>query len=99
MANGFEIAGSVLNAAGAIWLLMDGLRIRYNIRAEAGAKELQGILESVGAGKVLTDKKGNSLDSDEALKLWFASYTLAWNRIGLGLILAGFILDLIGKVI
>ena len=99
MANGFEIAGSCFNALGAIWLLADGLRVRHNIRAEAGAKELQGILEAVDAGKVLTDKKGNSLDSDEALKLWFASYTLAWNQIGLGLILIGFVLDLIGKVI
>jgi len=98
MSNGFEIAGSCFNAAGAVWLLIDALRIRQTIQAEQGATRLREILSKVGGGDVLEDKKGNRLDSESAFRLWFASRTIAWNLVALGLISAGFILDLIGKL-
>src|SRR4029077_9346070 len=99
MRNGFEIAGSVLNASGAIWLLIDTLRTRSNLQVEGGASKLRDILKSFGKENVLTDPKtGKALKSDEALRQWFASYTIAWNGAGLLLIILGFVLDLIGKV-
>jgi hypothetical protein len=98
MSNGFEIAGSCLNAAGAIWLLVDAVRIRRNIRAEDAATQLREILNGTGAGKILTDKKGNQLDSDKALRLWFSAHTIAWNWVALGIVSLGFVFDLYGKL-
>jgi len=97
VSNGYEIAGSVLNASDALWLLIDAMRIRRTIRAESGAARLQEILKQVGAGDVLRDRKGRPLNSEKALRLWFAARTIAWNWVALGLILMGFILDLWGK--
>jgi len=99
MSNKLEIAGSCFNAAGALWLLVDALRIRYTITAEEGASRLREILESSGKGDVLTDTKGKQLNSEKALRLWFASRTIAWNWTALALVLLGFILDLWGKII
>lgn len=98
MANGFEIAGSCLTATGAIWLLIDALSIRSRIKSEAGATRLREILEKTGAGDVLKDKRGIPLNSEKALRLWFAERSITWNWIALAFISAGFVLDLIGKL-
>jgi hypothetical protein len=98
MSNSFEILGSCFNAAGAFWLLIDAFRIRQTIHAEHGAAKLRDILNKVGAGDVLTDKEGKPLDSEKALRLWFASRTIAWNWVALALVSLGFALDLIGKL-
>jgi hypothetical protein len=98
MSNNFEILGSCFNAAGGLWLLWDALRARRTIREEQGATRLRDILNKVGSGDILKDKKGNSLDSEKALRLWFVSRTIAWNWIALALISTGFVLDLIGKL-
>ena len=45
MSNGFEISGSIVTLAGAIWLSIDALSIRRHIMAEAGASKLLEILE------------------------------------------------------
>jgi hypothetical protein len=98
MSNGFEIAGACFTTAGGLWLLVDALRIRHTVRAEEGASRLREILDRVGAGDILKDGKGNPLNSEKALRLWFAARTIAWNWIALALITAGFVLDLIGKI-
>jgi hypothetical protein len=99
MSNKLEILGSCFNAAGALWLLVDALRIRGTIRAEQGASRLQEILAHIGKGDVLTDSKGRPLNSDKALRLWFASRVIMWNWVALALVLVGFALDLCGKLI
>jgi hypothetical protein len=98
MSNGFEIAGSCVTLFGTVWLSIDAFLIRRHIRSEAGASKLLEILKNSGAGKVLTDTKGKPLDSEEALHLWFATRTIAWNWIALSVIAGGFVLDLIGKL-
>jgi hypothetical protein len=98
MHSGFEIAGSCLTLAGSVWLSIDAFLIRRNIRSEEGAARLGEILTSVGLGTVLKNDDGRPLDSRKALRLWFASRTIAWNWMALGLVAAGFLLDLIGKL-
>ena len=98
MRNCFEISGSVTTFIGAAWLLIDALRIRGHIRSESGASELLRILNKAGASNAITDEKGNPLNSDKDLQLWFAARTITWNWIALGLMAGGFLLDFIGKL-
>jgi hypothetical protein len=99
MHNGLEIAGSIISFAGAGWLSIDSLRVRQHVRSEAGAMKLLTRLKRAGMEKLLTDAEGKPLNSEQALRLWFAAGTLAWNWIGLVLITAGFGLELVGKFI
>jgi len=99
MHNGLEIAGSIISFAGAGWLAIDSLRLRQHIRTEAGAMRLLARLKRAGLEKVLTDTEGKPLSSEQALRLWFAASTLAWNWVGLVLITLGFGLDLAGRLI
>ena len=59
MSNGFEIAGSAVTLAGAIWLSIDAILARRNIKTEAGANRLQEILTKHGLGRVLLGKPGD----------------------------------------
>lgn len=99
MHNGLEIAGSIISFVGAGWLAIDSLRLRQHIRTEAGAMKLLARLKRAGLEKILTDAEGTPLSSEQALRLWFAAGTLAWNWIGLALVTLGFGLDLLGKII
>ncbi|HEY6347937.1 MAG TPA: hypothetical protein VI636_00880 [Candidatus Angelobacter sp.] len=97
MSNRWEIAGSCMTVLGAGWLSVEAFLIRNRIREEAGAAELLEIVKKANAEEVLTTKDGRTLKSQEALRLWLAGRTIAWNWVGLGLIAIGFVLDLIGK--
>jgi hypothetical protein len=99
MHNGLEIAGSIISFAGAGWLAIDTLRLRNHIRSEAGALKLLARLKRAGMEKLLTDAEGKPLNSEQALRLWFAASTLAWNWVGLVLITIGFGLELVGRLI
>ena len=96
---GFEIAGSSVTFIGTVWLAIDALRARKHVRSQEGAKALSEIMRNAGVVGSLKDKKGNSLDSDQALNLWFAKRTVTWNWIALIIIAIGFMLDIIGKII
>lgn len=99
MTNCFEIAGSAITFGGAVWLSIDAFLIRKRIRSEAGSQELLNILKNADASKILTDQKtGKPLNSEKSLQQWFATRTIAWNWIALGIIAIGFLLDLIGKL-
>ena len=99
MHNGLEIAGSIISFAGAGWLSIDSLRLRQHIRTEAGAMKLLPRLKRAGMEKILTDAEGKPLNSEEALRLWFAASTVTWNWAGFVLITVGFGLDLAGRLI
>lgn len=98
MSNGFEIAGSIASFLGTAWLTADAISVRRNIRSESGANRLHEILDAHKKGSLLKDERGKDLNSEEALRLWFADRTLAWNWIGLAVIAFGFALDLVGKL-
>jgi hypothetical protein len=93
MSSGLEIAGSCLTFVGGVWLSIDAFLARKHIRSESGASKLLEILKSTGAAELLKDKQGKPLNSEEALRLWFARRTIAWNWIALVIIAVGFLLD------
>src|SRR5438270_1599234 len=95
----FEIAGSCVTLGGTIWLSVDALRARKRVRSQGGAKTLSEIMKNAGTQGSLKDEHGNSLDSDQALSLWFAKRTVTWNWIALVVMAVGFVLDIIGKII
>jgi hypothetical protein len=93
-----EIAGSSLTVIGGVLLLIDGIRIRQNIRSEEGALKLLEIMREAHATGVVKDNKGEPLNSAEAIRLWFAAHAIALNSWALLLVVLGFISDLIGKI-
>jgi len=99
MAPCLEISSSLVAFVGGALLTRESLRVRGRIRAESGLERLRQILEAERAGGVLTDKDGKSLDSKEALQLWFAERTVRYSWVGFILVSLGFILDLIAKLI
>jgi len=99
MAPCIEIASSLVAFAGAAFLTYESLVVRRRIRAQSGLERLRDILNKEGAGKVLTGKHGESLDSTEALQLWFAERTVRYSWVGFILVSLGFVLDLVAKLI
>lgn len=98
MAKPLEILVSALNFAGAAILCLDALRIRRNLKEKAGAEKLVQYMRSVGQSKLLTDERGNPLDSERAVDDWLAGRTLRLGWFGFVLIAIGFLLDLIIKL-
>lgn len=93
-----EIVGSSLTVVGGVLLLVDGIRIRQNIRSEEGAVQFLEIMKAANAADVVKDEEGNPLNSKEKIRLWFAAHTAVLNWWALVLIVLGFIFDLIGKI-
>ena len=93
-----DLVVSILNFTGAACLCADALRVKQRLQERRGADRFRQILEKQGAASILKDKKGNPLDSDQALSLWFAERSLKRSWIGFSLLAGGFFIDLVSKL-
>lgn len=89
---------SLLTLLGGLALSVEALLVRRKIQTEAGAQRLFQIMEAHKAGEALVDPKGGKpLNTEKALRLWFAEHSLRWSWLGFVLLTSGFLLDLIAK--
>jgi hypothetical protein len=91
------LLGSILTFSGGGILSLDALRAPRRIREMSGANQFLRILKAFGRGQSLNDKEGNTLDSSDALALWFAARSRWWARAGFLLMTAGFLCDILER--
>jgi hypothetical protein len=93
-----ELLGSMLTFAGGFVLTLDALMVRRRILSESGIQDLLNRWEQAGEANTFT-YKGRPLNEQINLQLFLAEKTLIRSRVGLGLVTAGFLLDLVGKLV
>ena len=92
-----DVLSSILNFAGGVILTWDALSVR-KIQVEAGSRHLQEGLAEAGLGDLLTFK-GRSVRDETTFQLWASRRSRLWALIGLLVMTAGFLLDILAKTL
>jgi hypothetical protein len=94
-----DAVASLLNFGAAVFLALDALSAqRRSLIREGTEKFLKG-LKSIGETGAVVDQAGNPLKDAQSFEKWLNGRTTKIARIGFGLLLAGFGLDLYSKLI
>jgi hypothetical protein len=94
------IVGSGLTFSGGVVLSLEAFFLKRRIKAEAGANRLLRIMKSHGSENVITDEKtGKPLNTEKALRMWFAERSLKYSWIGFSLLAFGFLFDFVSRLV
>lgn len=99
---GFGVSGAVLNFAGGLFLIIDSIRVRNKVLAQAGADEVakyEAKRAKKGKKPLYTDGTGKPLATEVQWALWLANRALTRTWIGFLLISVGFFLDFISRML
>lgn len=94
------LSGSVLNFAGGAFLVYDSLRARKKTLAHFGRRKLaESNAKSSGGSPLYETPDGKPLATELDWELWHTELALKWTWVGFLLISAGFLLDIIGRLV